>query len=64
MPEPETTTFLPFCQSFMTELHRHLGEHTDVPGSGEALTDRSTRAATPGALSTSHAAHLDLFPDN
>jgi len=20
-----------FCQSFMTELHRHLGEHTDVP---------------------------------
>lgn len=21
-----------FCQSFMTELYRHLGEHTDVPG--------------------------------
>src|SRR5256885_239150 len=20
-----------FCQSFMTELYRHLGEHTDVP---------------------------------
>ncbi|KAK1180407.1 NADP-specific glutamate dehydrogenase [Streptomyces sp. NBS 14/10] len=20
-----------FCQSFMTELHRHIGEHTDVP---------------------------------
>ncbi|MFE1413748.1 NADP-specific glutamate dehydrogenase [Streptomyces sp. NPDC058746] len=20
-----------FCQAFMTELHRHLGEHTDVP---------------------------------
>jgi glutamate dehydrogenase (NADP+) len=20
-----------FCQSFMTELHRHLGEFTDVP---------------------------------
>jgi glutamate dehydrogenase (NADP+) len=20
-----------FCQSFMTELHRHVGEHTDVP---------------------------------
>jgi glutamate dehydrogenase (NADP+) len=20
-----------FCQSFMTELHRHLGEYTDVP---------------------------------
>jgi len=20
-----------FCQSYMTELHRHLGEHTDVP---------------------------------
>jgi glutamate dehydrogenase (NADP+) len=20
-----------FCQSFMTELHRHLGEHTDIP---------------------------------
>jgi glutamate dehydrogenase (NADP+) len=21
-----------FCQAFMTELHRHLGEQTDVPG--------------------------------
>lgn len=20
-----------FCQSFMTELYRHIGEHTDVP---------------------------------
>ena len=20
-----------FCQSFMTELHRHIGEHTDIP---------------------------------
>ncbi|MGE1157114.1 Glu/Leu/Phe/Val dehydrogenase dimerization domain-containing protein, partial [Pseudomonas kitaguniensis] len=20
-----------FCQSFMTELHRHIGEYTDVP---------------------------------
>lgn len=20
-----------FCQSFMTELHRHVGEHTDIP---------------------------------
>ncbi|WP_432076497.1 NADP-specific glutamate dehydrogenase [Streptomyces wuyuanensis] len=25
------TEVMRFCQSFMTELHRHLGEHTDVP---------------------------------
>ncbi|MEU9121567.1 NADP-specific glutamate dehydrogenase [Streptomyces sp. NPDC048506] len=26
--EPEV---MRFCQSFMTELHRHVGEHTDIP---------------------------------
>ncbi|WP_326586081.1 Glu/Leu/Phe/Val dehydrogenase dimerization domain-containing protein [Streptomyces sp. NBC_01294] len=25
------TEVMRFCQSFMTELHRHIGEHTDVP---------------------------------
>ncbi|MCZ2523520.1 NADP-specific glutamate dehydrogenase [Streptomyces sp. HB2AG] len=25
------TEIMRFCQSFMTELHRHLGEYTDVP---------------------------------
>ncbi|WP_026378045.1 MULTISPECIES: NADP-specific glutamate dehydrogenase [Aestuariimicrobium] len=25
------TEIMRFCQSFMTELYRHLGEHTDVP---------------------------------
>jgi len=29
-----------FCQSFMTELHRHLGEHTDVPAGDTGVGTR------------------------
>jgi len=29
-----------FCQSFMTELHRHLGEHTDVPAGDLGVGER------------------------
>ena len=29
-----------FCQSFMTELYRHLGEHTDVPGGDSGVGGR------------------------
>jgi glutamate dehydrogenase (NADP+) len=29
-----------FCQSFMTELHRHLGEHTDVPAGDVGVGQR------------------------
>jgi glutamate dehydrogenase (NADP+) len=29
-----------FCQSFMTELHRHLGEHTDVPAGDVGVGER------------------------
>ncbi|ROR74101.1 NADP-specific glutamate dehydrogenase [Bogoriella caseilytica] len=29
-----------FCQSFMTELHRHLGEHTDVPAGDTGVGGR------------------------
>lgn len=29
-----------FCQSFMTELHRHLGEHTDVPAGDVGVGSR------------------------
>ena len=29
-----------FCQSFMTELHRHLGEHTDVPAGDAGVGER------------------------
>lgn len=29
-----------FCQSYMTELHRHLGEHTDVPAGDVGVGDR------------------------
>ncbi|MGD9483112.1 NADP-specific glutamate dehydrogenase [Streptomyces sp. TRM70308] len=29
-----------FCQSFMTELHRHLGEHTDVPAGDIGVGER------------------------
>jgi glutamate dehydrogenase (NADP+) len=29
-----------FCQSFMTELHRHLGEHTDVPAGDTGVGQR------------------------
>ena len=29
-----------FCQSFMTELYRHLGEHTDVPAGGIGVGSR------------------------
>ena len=29
-----------FCQSFMTELHRHLGEHTDVPAGDTGVGER------------------------
>ena len=29
-----------FCQSFMTELHRHLGEHTDVPAGDIGVSGR------------------------
>ena len=28
---PSDAEIMRFCQSFMTELYRHLGEHTDVP---------------------------------
>ena len=49
-----------FCQSFMTELYRHLGEYTDVPvatsGSGAAKsatcsgsTSGSPTATSPGS---------------
>ncbi len=29
-----------FCQSYMTELHRHLGEHTDVPAGDIGVGER------------------------
>jgi glutamate dehydrogenase (NADP+) len=29
-----------FCQSFMTELYRHLGEHTDVPAGDSGVGSR------------------------
>src|SRR5690625_2888374 len=29
-----------FCQSFMTELHHHLGEHTDVPAGDIGVGER------------------------
>src|SRR5690554_1457759 len=29
-----------FCQSFMTELHRHLGEYTDVPAGDVGVGER------------------------
>jgi glutamate dehydrogenase (NADP+) len=29
-----------FCQSFMTELHRHIGEHTDVPAGDTGVGTR------------------------
>ena len=29
-----------FCQSFMTELYRHLGEHTDVPAGDIGVSER------------------------
>ena len=29
-----------FCQSFMTELHRHIGEHTDVPAGDIGVGER------------------------
>jgi glutamate dehydrogenase (NADP+) len=29
-----------FCQSFMTEMHRHLGEHTDVPAGDIGVGER------------------------
>jgi glutamate dehydrogenase (NADP+) len=29
-----------FCQSYMTELHRHLGEHTDVPAGDTGVGQR------------------------
>ncbi|MDA8372409.1 MAG: NADP-specific glutamate dehydrogenase [Nocardiopsaceae bacterium] len=29
-----------FCQSFMTELYRHLGEHTDVPAGDIGVSSR------------------------
>ncbi len=29
-----------FCQAFMTELHRHLGEHTDVPAGDIGVGER------------------------
>ena len=29
-----------FCQSFMTELYRHLGEHTDVPAGDIGVSQR------------------------
>ena len=29
-----------FCQSFMTELHRHLGEYTDVPAGDTGVGER------------------------
>lgn len=29
-----------FCQSFMIELHRHLGEHTDVPAGDIGVSSR------------------------
>ena len=29
-----------FCQSFMTELHRHVGEHTDVPAGDIGVGER------------------------
>src|SRR5690606_31753023 len=52
-----------FCQSFMTELYRHLGEHTDVPagdtgvgqreigylfGQYKRITNRQASGVTPG----------------
>jgi len=29
-----------FCQSYMTELHRHIGEHTDVPAGDIGVGER------------------------
>jgi glutamate dehydrogenase (NADP+) len=29
-----------FCQSFMTELHRHVGEQTDVPAGDSGVSER------------------------
>jgi glutamate dehydrogenase (NADP+) len=29
-----------YCQSFMTELHRHLGEHTDIPAGDIGVGER------------------------
>ena len=29
-----------FCQSFMTELYRHVGEHTDVPAGDQGVSTR------------------------
>jgi glutamate dehydrogenase (NADP+) len=29
-----------FCQSYMTELHRHIGEHTDVPAGDTGVGER------------------------
>ena len=29
-----------FCQSFMTELHRHIGEYTDVPAGDAGVSER------------------------
>src|SRR3546814_4294971 len=32
--------FMRFCQSFMTELYRHLGEYTDVPAGDIGVGER------------------------
>ena len=46
-----------FCQSFMTELYRHLGEHTDVPagdigvGAARSATCSASTSASPTATS-------------
>ncbi len=32
------TEVMRFCQSFMTELFRHVGPHTDVPATGKGLS--------------------------
>ncbi|MFL5863365.1 MAG: Glu/Leu/Phe/Val dehydrogenase dimerization domain-containing protein [Solirubrobacteraceae bacterium] len=46
-----------FCQSFMTELHRHLGEQTDVPagdiggGAREIATCSVSTSASRVAMS-------------
>ena len=34
-----------FCQSFMTELHRHLGEYTDVPAGDIGVGGREIGAS-------------------